>query len=87
MSQPSYIIGIDLGTTNSTLAYKALNGDHKNNPHIEQGSIAQIFQPNTQKSAFSLPSFIYYPLPEELNSRAAALDQCHQNKNNFIMLS
>lgn len=74
MSQASYIIGIDLGTTNSTIAYTSLNAADKNQPQIEQASIAQIIKPNTQESAFSLPSFIYYPLPEELAAKAVSLD-------------
>ncbi len=74
MSKASYIIGIDLGTTNSTLAYTSLNVIDKNKPVIEQASIAQVIQPNTQESATSLPSFIYFPLPEELTAKAIALD-------------
>ncbi len=74
MSQAAYIIGIDLGTTNSTIAYTPLNAIEKNKPNIEQAPISQVIQPNRQESAFSLPSFIYYPLAEELNSKAIALD-------------
>jgi hypothetical protein len=74
MSEPTYIIGIDLGTTNSTIAYTPLNGIDKNKPAIEQASIAQVTQSNVQESAFSLPSFIYYPLNEELLAKAAALE-------------
>lgn len=74
MTQASYIIGIDLGTTNSTIAYTSLNAIDKTKPLIEQASIAQVIQPNRQESILSLPSFIYFPLPEELSSKSVALE-------------
>lgn len=74
MSQASYMIGIDLGTTNSTVAYTALASEESSFSQIEQAAIAQVVKANTIDSAFSLPSFIYYPLPEELAAQAIALD-------------
>jgi molecular chaperone DnaK (HSP70) len=69
MQHASYIIGIDLGTTNSTLAYTPLSTDSHVYPTIEQEGIAQIVSAGTEESRLSLPSFIYFPLPEELSSK------------------
>ena len=54
-----YIIGIDLGTTNCTLAYTP----------CDKAEIQQFFIPqltvNGMQELTILPSFIYFPLPEE----------------------
>ncbi|MCB1111201.1 MAG: Hsp70 family protein [Chlamydiales bacterium] len=63
----SGIIGIDLGTTNCTLAYG-------NEGKIQQFSIAQIVSGGMQDNQFSLPSFLYFPLQEELQKKVAAID-------------
>ena len=41
---PQYIIGIDLGTTNSVLAYSELEADE---PKIERLAIPQLVAPGT----------------------------------------
>ncbi|MEM1282080.1 MAG: Hsp70 family protein [Chlamydiota bacterium] len=66
-----YIIGIDLGTTNSTLAYTSADED---TPQIHQFSIPQITAKGTQGEETSLPSFIYLPLDEELETKTVAVD-------------
>lgn len=72
MKNPKYIIGIDLGTTNSTLSFMSLdNGVGK--PKIELFSIPQVVQAGTQKGDYSLPSFIYYPFQEELDKHLAGI--------------
>lgn len=53
------IIGIDLGTTNCTLAYST--SDNK----IKQFSIPQLTSATTVEALPSLPSFLYFPLNEE----------------------
>lgn len=58
----NYIIGIDLGTTNCTMAYTQLDKDEDG---IHQFSIPQITAAETRGEDFSLPSFIYFPLQEE----------------------
>lgn len=67
-----YIIGIDLGTTNCTMAY-TLADQQSDAPTIEQFSIPQLTAVGMQSEDFSLPSFIYHPLPEELNAKQAAI--------------
>ena len=71
MSSPSYIIGIDLGTTNCTMSYTSLS-DNKNqlSPTIEQIAITQALEAQNLGTSLSLPSFIYYPLDEELKAKA-----------------
>lgn len=73
MSDASYIIGIDLGTTNCTLAYTSIQPEDKQHPSLEQAAIAQIMAAQTPGASLSLPSFIYYPLPEELKIKAVVL--------------
>lgn len=67
-----YIIGIDLGTTNCTMAYTPadLDVDHL---AIEQFSIPQLTAAGVQSEDFSLPSFIYCPLQEELDAKQAGI--------------
>ena len=57
MARPRYSIGIDLGTTNSALAYVPLNGDAP--PDVLQ--IPQWDTTETFAQAATLPSFLYLP--------------------------
>jgi len=62
-----YIIGIDLGTTNSVLAYAPLQGDR---PSIEILPIPQLVAPGTVESRLALPSFLYLASEYELGGGA-----------------
>lgn len=73
MSHPSYIIGIDLGTTNCTLAYTPMKAENATPPQVFQLDIQQIVNAQTLGNSLSLPSFIYYPLAEELKSKIAEI--------------
>lgn len=65
MEEKTYIIGIDLGTTNCTLAYY----DQRNsNNEIVQFMIPQITAQGTVAENPSLPSFLYFPTEEERSS-------------------
>ncbi|MFA6916699.1 MAG: Hsp70 family protein [Parachlamydiales bacterium] len=66
----TYVIGIDLGTTNSTLAYII---PEEENHEIHQFLIPQLTSAGTITEEPSLPSFIYFPLEEELEKGAAIL--------------
>lgn len=72
-TEPHYLIGIDLGTTNCTMAYSLLDGDAAHNASIEQFGIPQIVAPGVETERFSLPSCIYYPLVEEQQSQHVGL--------------
>jgi molecular chaperone DnaK (HSP70) len=71
MTKAKYIIGIDLGTTNCTMAYTSLA---EGLPIISQFDISQVTAPGSQKSFLSLPSFIYFPLQEELKSKTVGVE-------------
>lgn len=71
MSDASYIIGIDLGTTNCTMSFTSIKEGHQKHPQIKQMSINQVMGDST--ASLTLPSFIYYPLQEELQAKVVAL--------------
>lgn len=51
-----YALGIDLGTTNSALAYTALDGDRAT---VELLPVPQVVAPSTVEARELLPSFLY----------------------------
>jgi len=69
MVQAKYLIGIDLGTTNCTLAYSLVDEEAS----IEQFPITQITAAGMEGESFSLPSFIYFSLEEERQAKLAAI--------------
>lgn len=77
---PTYVLGIDLGTTNSVLAYAPLQGDQ---PTIELLPIPQLVAPGTVESRTVLPSFLY--LAHEHEAKAGAYDLLKQKKRNFAV--
>jgi hypothetical protein len=60
-----YSLGIDLGTTNSVLAYVPLNADA---PSVEVLSVPQLTAAATVESRTMLPSFLYLGLEQEAAS-------------------
>lgn len=63
MSQPRYSVGIDLGTTNSAVAYR----DYTSSSVTTQSLlIPQRVTPERVESLKILPSFLYLPGPHEL---------------------
>ena len=58
MSEPVYIIGIDLGTTNSVVAYTEVNIIKGETPDIKMLKIPQVVGPGTVEKREILPSFI-----------------------------
>lgn len=77
MSKAKYIIGIDLGTTNCTMAYAAQELE-KN--EIKQFEIPQITAAGIQGDHLTLPSFLYFPMQEELNAKIAGIDWDSERK-------
>jgi molecular chaperone DnaK (HSP70) len=61
MSDAKYIVGIDLGTTNSILAYTAADADAREIPEIQVLEIPQLVGPGAVAAQEMLPSFIYLP--------------------------
>jgi hypothetical protein len=65
-----YAVGIDLGTTNSVLAYAPLDAGEETPPEVLQ--IPQLVAPATVEARGSLPSFLY--LAAEGEAGGGALD-------------
>lgn len=70
MRSSRYVIGIDLGTTNSTLSYIDTAGDRC---EIKTFDIPQLVEAGTIKSLPALPSFLYLPGEYELPEGSIAL--------------
>jgi hypothetical protein len=69
-----FLIGIDLGTTNSALAYIDLQGRHAVGvPKIEHFKVPQLVKPGETAARELLPSFIYIPGQHDLPAGATAL--------------
>ena len=65
-----YVLGIDLGTTNSVVAYAPLDSK---SPEIELLEIPQLVAANTIEARHSLPSFLYIAPEHEASSGALDL--------------
>lgn len=71
MKPHRYIVGIDLGTTNSVLAYA--EADSPEQPKIEVLDIAQLTAAGSVERWPMLPSFLYLPAADELAPSALEL--------------
>jgi len=71
VEQTRYIIGIDLGTTNSAVAYVDVNEPTPR--HISILNIPQLIAPGQIGNRSVLPSFLYLPGPYELPPGSTAL--------------
>src|SRR6476620_11851389 len=67
-----YAVGIDLGTTNSALAYIQLKGAG-DRPNIETFSVPQLIDVGEFGKQPLLPSFAYIPGEHELSEGSTAL--------------
>jgi molecular chaperone DnaK (HSP70) len=67
---PSYVVGIDLGTTNSVVAYVPADGETAS---IAVLAIPQLTAPGTVEERALLPSFLYLPAAAEFSPTALAL--------------
>ncbi|HEX3682504.1 MAG TPA: Hsp70 family protein [Bryobacteraceae bacterium] len=70
---PEYVIGIDLGTTNSALAYAPAGSAEDENPEVALCNIAQLVNPGEVAELDLLPSSLYLPGPNEFVEGALAL--------------
>jgi hypothetical protein len=69
-----YLIGIDLGTTNSALAYIDLTRKPRRGaPEIHTFTVPQLVAPGEMGQRPLLPSFLYLPGPHDLPAGATAL--------------
>jgi molecular chaperone DnaK (HSP70) len=74
MSDTTYIVGIDLGTTNSILAYtEAVASPPHEDPGIHILEVPQLIGPGAVAARRMLPSFIYMPGEKDLAADALEL--------------
>ena len=66
MPDPTYIIGIDLGTTNSVVSYVPVDTKEGKHPDIRLFKVPQLVAPGTLESRETLPSFILLPGPHDV---------------------
>ena len=70
MAPTPFLIGIDLGTTNSAVA--AVD-TRRRNPRVELFRIPQLTAPGVVEPRPVLPSFLYFPEPDEIAGGGVAL--------------
>lgn len=68
-----YLIGIDLGTTNSALAFMDLKQAKGGRPEIQHFAVPQLVAPGELARRPLLPSFLYLPGEHDLPARATDL--------------
>jgi molecular chaperone DnaK (HSP70) len=68
MSDTKFIVGIDLGTTNSILAYTEAEAEAREAPKIQTLEISQLIGPGAVAEREMLPSFIYMPGEKDIAS-------------------
>jgi hypothetical protein len=72
MAESRFIVGIDLGTTNTALAYVDLN-EKTDHPKIQILSVPQVIRPGAVEERPLLPSFVYLPAEGELPAGSLSL--------------
>ncbi len=73
MSDPKYILGIDLGTTNSVVAYTKARIEKGEKPEIKVLNIPQLVDGAVVDTKKMLPSFILVPGPHDVAKGALEL--------------
>ena len=69
-----YLIGIDLGTTNSVVAYVDTQEGANGGPlDIRVSPVAQLVEPGEVRDLPALPSFLYFPTESEIAAGAMSL--------------
>jgi len=83
LSEPVYIIGIDLGTTNSVAAYTEVNSTRGETSDIKILKIPQLTCPGTVEKREILPSFIL--MHEKNDDRDEALNLPWDNETHYVV--
>ncbi len=71
--EPKYVIGIDLGTTNSALAYAEIRADAFAPANVQLLAISQLVNPGEVRDEDLLPSFLYLPGSSDFPAGSTAL--------------
>src|SRR3712207_2920041 len=70
---PKYIVGIDLGTTHSVVAYTKADLGEDQTPEVRLLPIAQVVAPGEVNGQPLLPSFLFMPGPHDVPAGALVL--------------
>jgi len=70
---PTFVVGIDLGTTNSVVAYTEAWGNEETEPHIRIFKIPQLVAAGSLGESSTLPSFLLLPGPHDVPEGGLAL--------------
>ncbi|MBI9074411.1 MAG: Hsp70 family protein [Desulfatibacillum sp.] len=73
MPDPTYIIGIDLGTTNSVVSYVPIGVEEGKHPDIRLFKVPQLVAPGTLDNLETLPSFLLLPGPHDVPAEGLKL--------------
>jgi molecular chaperone DnaK (HSP70) len=73
VSSPTYVIGIDLGTTNSVVAYCEAKIDEIKEPEIRVFKIPQLVAPGSIGEREALPSSLLLPGPHDVPEEGLAV--------------
>ena len=66
MTHPRYIVGIDLGTTNTVLAYTQVPDSDAQKPQITLFPLPQVVDAGRVEERPLLPSFLFLPGPHDV---------------------
>jgi len=66
LAEPRYVVGIDLGTTNSVVAYTDARVEPGTQPDIRVFAIPQLVAPGSVSAEPALPSFVLLPGPHDV---------------------
>ncbi len=69
----TYVVGIDLGTTNSVVAYTEARAHEETEPHIRIFKIPQLVAAGSLGESSTLPSFLLLPGPHDVAEDGLAL--------------
>ena len=73
MTEPVYVVGIDLGTTNSVVAYTETTLEKGKQPEIRVFEIPQLVDAGVVEGRSVLPSFVLLPGPHDVPEGSLAL--------------
>ncbi|HOP35849.1 MAG TPA: Hsp70 family protein [Syntrophales bacterium] len=80
MLNPRYIVGIDLGTTNTVVAWTETNAEERANRGIRVFPVPQLVEPGSVLEKPSLPSFVLLPGPNDVSPEALAVPWTGEKK-------
>ncbi len=87
-SESRFVVGIDLGTTNNSVAYVKLGNVESDRPAIQKFPVHQLTGPGEFAPHSVLPSFLYIPGEYDIADQDMAapwtIDQRSQDDRNFV---